>query len=246
MDSQTSCLSHVCCLLYACNIFCPTDDYRSHTSCLTEVERYEKRDPAKRKATKQTPQEAWMELLADSVAGAPTHLRQHLSEISARDNVPRKEKQFRNFVANSMRISKSTVDQIWNYLKELKDKQQAAKEAQKLAEESQKKEKEESSKSEKVATDKPKAAEPSESNKPEKESPPDAHLPSADELKKAMKKILKGEKDKAMPIKSLRKAVCAKYGLEKKGKKQLKKLLKDHLSGKKFVVDGKLVRLKVD
>ena len=196
----------------------PTDDYRSHTSCLTEVERYEKRDPAKRKATKQTPQEAWMDLLTDSVAGAPTHLRQHLSEISTRDNVPRKEKQFRNFVANSMRISKSSVDQIWNYLKELKEKQQAAKEEQKLAEESQKNE--EPDKRDKAETDS--TSEPSPPSNIDDKDEKDSltlKLPSADEVKKAMKKILKNEKDKSMPIKTLRKAVCAKYGLEKKGKK---------------------------
>ena len=220
----------------------PTDDYRSHTSCLTEVERYEKRDPAKRNATKQTPQEAWMQLLADSVSSAPTHLQQHLNEISSRDNVPRKEKQFRNFVANSMKISKSTVDQIWNHLKELKEKQQAAKAEEKAAEESQKKENPEKPTNEEI--DKPNFSQLSSTENSAKIS--DVKLPSADELKKAMKKILKKEKDKAMPIKSLRKAVCAKYGLEKKGKKHMKKLLKEHLSGKKFVVDGKLVRLKVD
>lgn len=187
-----------------------------------------------------------MDLLADSVAEAPTHLRQHLSEISTRDNVPRKEKQFRNFVANSMRISKSTVDQIWNLLNELKDKQQAAKEEQKkLAEESQKKE--ESPKPEKAETVSSKSSPASDTTKSdEKESSTTEKLPSSEELKKAMKKILKKEKDKTMPIKTLRKAVCAKYGLEKKGKKHMRKLLKEHLAGKKFVVDGKVVRLKVD
>lgn len=208
------------------------------------MERYEKRDPAKRKAAKQTPQEAWMELLSGSIEGAPTHLRSHLSEISARDNVPRKEKQFRNFVANSMRISKSTMDQIWNYLKQLKDKQQAAKEEQKLADQSQKNET--PLQQDSAATDESKSPPPSHSNQPEKASSQDVKLPSADELKKAMKKILKKEKNKAMPLKTLRNAVCAKYGVEKKGRKHVKKLLKEHLSGKKFVVDGKLVKLKVD
>ena len=58
---------------------------------------------------------------------------------------------------------------------------------------------------------------------------------SADEIKKVVKKILKKEKDKAMPIKSLRKAFYAKYCLEKKGKKHMKKLLKEnHYTMKRF------------
>lgn len=143
-----------------------------------------------------------------------------------------------------MRISKGSVDQIWDYLKELKEKQQAAKEQQKMSEESQKNEF--SDKRDATAL----SAEPSptpnmDNNKDEKDSST-VKIPSADEVKKAMKKILKNEKDKSMPIKTLRKAVCTKYGLEKKGRKQMKKLLKEHLLGKKFAVDGKLVRLKVD
>lgn len=216
------------------------------------MERYEKRDPAKRAAVKrkkQTPQEAWMELLTDSVAEAPVHLRHYLSEISTRDNVPRKEKQFRNFIANSMRISQSTVEQIWNYLKELKEKQQAAKDAQKKAEEegSQFTKKQQSE-----TTGKKEGAEPistsdehTTNHKPANEAS-GLSLPSADEVKKAMKKILKKETDKKMPLKKLRKAVCAKYGIEKNGKKHMKKLLEKHLSGKKFVLDNNVVRLKID
>ena len=185
-----------------------------------------------------------MELLADSVNEAPTHLRQYLSDISTRDNVPRKEKQFRNFVANSMKISKSAVEQIWNFLKELKDKQQAAKEEKAKATQihSQENKLEEDKEDSKMGETKPSVAQETErADKNEADA-----LPSPDEIKKAMKKILKKEKDNTMPLKRLKKAVCAKYGLEKKGKKHMKKLLKEHLSGKKFVVDGKVVRLKVD
>lgn len=190
-----------------------------------------------------------MELLADSVSQAPTPLRHYLTEISARDNVPRKEKQFRNFVANSMKIPKSTVEQIWNFLKELKDRQQ--KEAAALKEAETKKADENASK--RKAENTPKADEKmaGTSHKPSSQSTSvvensNSKLPSADQVKKAMKKILKKEEGKAMPVKHLRKAVCAMYGVEKNGKKRMKNLLKEHLSGKKFVVDGKIVRLKVD
>lgn len=205
-----------------------------------------------------------MELLADAVTQAPTHLRQHLSEISTRDNVPRKEKAFRNFMANSMKISKSSVDQIWNYLKELREKQQqeaaAAKEQQAKKTPDVNSSEVPKSNSESKGEVSPKEQE----NTGEREPAPssqsstngnkdsstvglsDEKLPNADEVKKAMKKILKKEKSKAMPVKNLRKAVCAMYGVEKKGKKHMKSILKEHLSGKKFIVDGKIVRLKVD
>eukprot|EP00977_Amphora_coffeiformis_P004045 scaffold804_cov165-Amphora_coffeaeformis.AAC.24 len=216
-----------------------TDDYRGHTSCMTEVERYEKRGPVKRKG----PQEDWMELLAEAVPQAPVHLRPHLSEISTRDNVPRKEKQFRNFVANSMKISNSVVQQIWIFLKELKDKKQAAKDAQKKTNENQAK-KNEPAKVEK-AEEKDTAKSPSQNNDKTKIEA-STTLPSADEVKKAMKKILKKESNKQMPLKKLRKAVCARYGIEKKGKDHMKKVVEKHLSGKKFVIDNKVVRLKID
>ena len=217
-----------------------TDDYRAHTSCMTEVERYEKRGPVKRKG----PQEDWMELLADAVSQAPVHLRHHLSEISTRDNVPRKEKQFRNFVANSMKISNSVVEQIWVFLKELKEKKQVVKDAQKKPEISQAKKKEPVKEGKTEDLETVKSSSQKKDDKTENE--PSLTLPSTDDVKKAMKKILKKESEKQMPLKKLRKAVCAHYGIEKKGKEHMKKLVEKHLSGKKFIIDNKMVRLKID
>ena len=208
---------------------------------MTEKERYEVRDPTKRKKAKQTPQEAWMELLTDSIPKAPSHLRQNLTEISTRENVPRKEKQFRNFVANSMRIPHSAVEEIWKFLKELQGRKQAAREEEKRVQE--RKAAEELAKVEKAKEESDFKASCKHDDIDNQTNHP---LPSSEEVKKAMKKILKKEEAKAMPIKSLQKAVCAKFSLEKKGKKHMKKLLKEQLLGKKFAVDGKIVRLKVD
>jgi hypothetical protein len=114
---------------------------------MTEVERYEKRDPAKPSGlsgarAKQTPQEAWMELIVSSVPAAPSHLRQYMQTISTLSNIPRKEKQFRNFTANSLNLgggrqhAEKIVSDIWSFLCTLREKQQKQRQEQKQGNES--------------------------------------------------------------------------------------------------------------
>jgi hypothetical protein len=228
---------------------------------LTEVERYETKGKGKHGNKKKSPQEMWVELLAASGAEAPAHLRHYMSDLSTCDNVPRKEKQFKNFVANSMKIPKHTVQEIWDILKQRKEedqqRQSVAKEQIQNTENEQTKSEqgptggdaESGDSAEAMSADKAEQGETAVTmgnSREQSENDADVKLPSPDEIKKVMKKILKKEKGNAMPFKSLRKAVCSKYGVEKKGKKQMKKLLTDNLSGKKFVVDGKVVRLKID
>jgi hypothetical protein len=109
---------------------------------MTEVERYEKRDPAKSSGlsgarAKLTPQEAWMELIVSSVPEAPSHLRQYMQTISTLSNIPRKEKQFRNFTANSLNLgggrqhAEKIVSDIWSFLCTLREKQQKQRQQQK-------------------------------------------------------------------------------------------------------------------
>lgn len=140
-----------------------------------------------------------------------------------------------------MRIPHSAVEEIWKFLKELQGRKQAAREEEKRVQE--RKAAEELAKVEKAKEESDFKASCKHDDIDNQTNHP---LPSSEEVKKAMKKILKKEEAKAMPIKSLQKAVCAKFSLEKKGKKHMKKLLKEQLLGKKFAVDGKIVRLKVD
>jgi hypothetical protein len=230
-------------------VFFWADDYRAHTSCVTEVERYEQRDPSKRKKKKQSPQEVWMELLSTSVALAPTHLQSCLSTIATYDNVPRKEKQFRNFVANSMKLPHSTVTQIWEYLKQVRETQQATATATATTADQALTQQEDNNKrntheaviteskndsSNTVVTnteeDDLNAKKNSCSNKND-DTAVSSSLPSSKEVKKTMKKLLKQETSKSMSMKQLRKAVCAKYKLKdtnKKGQKHIKQLVKEH------------------
>lgn len=110
--------------------FGATDDYRSHTACMTEAERYEKRTPAaKKNGGKRTPQEQWRDLVEVCQEKAPAHLQHYLHTMAQLDNVPRKEKQFRNFTANSLNLrgkgqhGEKIVTDIWNLLKTEREKQ---------------------------------------------------------------------------------------------------------------------------
>ena len=227
-----------------CNFNPHTDDYRGHTSCISEVERYEKRASTKKNG-KVSPQQQWMDLIQSSEHEAPGDLKHYMQTIAGLDNVPRKEKQFRNFATNSLNLrgqrnSETVVTSIWNYLKELREKQleerakeEAAKsKPQRLQEETKKEEADEwLSKSER------------------KESVTKATAPDQKTVKKAMKKILKKAKDHTMPMKHLRKAVLTHLGAPKSSKSQVKELVRLTVKDAKkkiFLVDGKTVTLKID
>lgn len=210
------------------------DDFRQHTTCMTEVERYEKKgaQASKTKSTKKSPQEIWTELLSDSVDVAPSHLKNHLRTLASLGNAPRKEKQFRNFAANSLGLrgnNNAIVGDIWNFLKEVKEKQQ--KERSEVSKAATLTEKEEPFKAQ--------APEEKEAEKSDKE----ASNPTKKEVKKAMKKVLKANSNK-LKMKELRKKVQTQLALPKSLKGDLKRLIQQTVETKEsFVVEGKVVML---
>ena len=99
------------------------DDFREHTSCISEAEKYEGalyRGPGSKKAKKRNPQELWMDVVEEAVAqaaDAPANLKSFLQAMDGLGNVPRNGKKFKNFVRNSLRMrSEPTIDQLWDYL----------------------------------------------------------------------------------------------------------------------------------
>ena len=232
-----------------------TDDYRAHTTCMTEVERYElkgKKAP-NQKQKKQTPQEAWMELLVQSIDAAPNHLQHKLSSIASLSNVPRKEKQFRNFCANSLNLrgnrqGETEVAEIWDYLKQLRENQM---EERKQAEEAAKQEKEIQEAATKTEVDETKPQPVEDGSSDEEKSVDSAKhsgkkedpLPDSNSVKKAMKKVLKKAPGKSLSVKKLRKEVRTYLKLPKTARQRLKDLVGKNCSGK-FAVDGKNVSLK--
>ena len=215
------------------------------------MERYEKRTPTKKNG-KATPQQQWMNLIECSTETAPAHLKEYLQIMAGLDNVPRKEKQFRNFTTNSLNLrgkrnSEKVVTDIWSYLKGLRQKQleeRATAEA---------KENESSSKEGDLLEHLPK--EPVPSSKEEVRSQSDGKRAETKKsfdrktVKKAMKKVLKKAKDNTLSLKLLRKAVQDHLGIPKSARSQVKELVQLNVKSSKkriFYAEGKTVTLKLD
>jgi len=225
-----------------CHVSFYGDDYKSHTTCVSEAERYEKSmyRGNNNKNKKKSPVEQWKDLISEATDSAPMHLRTSFQTLATYDNVPRKEKQFLNFCSNSLRKNQD-FSGVWNYLNELR--QTKIKEQQKN----------ETKKNEGINTlnikdDKVQNQQctPIVNNIDSSRSTSnEAKKMKGKDIAKAMKKVLKKEPNKQLKMKELRKKV--KLSLMFKGKKEeLKKLIKDELNnnGKKIiVVDKKVVKL---
>jgi cell growth-regulating nucleolar protein len=213
---------------------------------VTEAERYEKtvyKGPKKNetKGRKLTPQESWMAIINDSLEKCPPAAASYLETLSSYDNVPRKERAFQNFAANSLNLrganGDAIISSIWNHLSSVREEK--LKDIAKSKEEEQKaKEKSE----EKVETD---TKSPSTYSQAEK-------APSVNETKvgkkvvKAMRKALKKAPSNQLRMKELRKLVKSKLDSEDKEftKDDLKKAIKTAVAEEKSIsFDGKLVKL---
>lgn len=224
------------------------DNYSTHTSCITEAERYEKsvyRGGKDKK--KKNPQEAWMDLIVSASSSAPVSIRRYMGMLASLDNVPRKPKQFRNFTANSLNLkgkqASDIVDSLWNYLAQLRDKDQ---ETKKKEEEEQKRQKEQAEAQIKSSDEKekPPVSDNGKEFDTKRTNGKDKVTPK--KVEKAMKKVLKKAPSRTMKLKELRRAVQNYLECGNSEKKRLKEVLGDqikvNIDGIK--VDGKLVTLR--
>lgn len=237
------------------------DDYRAHTSCMTEAERYEGK---LYKPKKRNPQEEWMDIVETCAESAPAHLKNYLQSMCELDNIPRKEKQFRNFTMNSLNLrgrGEGIVCEVWNLLKGEREKRMAVKQAQEQeAQKRRKQEQEEKNQVRKSASakgniDDSDGDSDNESAQNAKELSKEASSSSSKpkdsvnkkKVKKLMKKALKKAPNGKMKLKALRKHLGRELGLSKKGTKSLKKLLvqasKDSNKSKILIV-GKMISME--
>ena len=236
---------------------CHADDYRAHTSCLTEVERYEKRAP--KKNGKVPPQQMWMNLIADAINTAPGHLKHHLHAMASLDNVPRKEKAFRNFTSNSLNLrgksGEATVSEIWIFLSDLREEQQKSKQQPAPPTKDHKATRNQQTEKQGVldcpanvedvcSVDKDEACETTGQKNMGGRTTSEIAI-SKKTVKKAMKRALKmASSERSLTVKTLQKMVHKKLVCDKK---LLKNLVAQNLkSSDKFVIDGKRITLKVD
>mmetsp|Transcript_18830 Transcript_18830/g.35128 ORF Transcript_18830/g.35128 Transcript_18830/m.35128 type:complete len:221 (-) Transcript_18830:810-1472(-) len=218
-----------------------SDDYRKHTSCLTEAERYEKK--AAKSSSKRNPQQEWMDIVESCASSAAPHLRSYMETMAGLDNIPRKEKQFINFTSNSLNLrgsNKKIVDEIWNCLKQERERRSAEKEKQQQKEQEQKQlEKQKKQESEKQVVSEKQASEKTSEKVTVKMGGEELSI-DLKKVHKATKKVLKKAPNHSMKLKELRKLLGKELGLPKSAKKRLKKVL---TSNKKVKVDGKMISL---
>eukprot|EP00541_Cyclophora_tenuis_P008953 CAMPEP_0116557090 /NCGR_PEP_ID=MMETSP0397-20121206/9046_1 /TAXON_ID=216820 /ORGANISM="Cyclophora tenuis, Strain ECT3854" /LENGTH=218 /DNA_ID=CAMNT_0004082507 /DNA_START=76 /DNA_END=732 /DNA_ORIENTATION=- len=217
---------------------------------MTEAERYEKTlYKGKKKKAKKTPQEAWMDLIAEASNSAPSSLQAYMCRLSMLGNVPRKEKQFRNFTSNSLNLrgnQAQIVQSLWKYLSDLRATQQAEQQSKQQQQQQQQHTPDETIDRHVCPTVK--------EAKMEKvghvESPKKASSElTCKSVRKTVRKLLKKAPKRSMKIKALRSAVRDALGLDNNNNKTTKKKLKEMLTNelntdsKRIKVDGKLVTL---
>ena len=240
------------------------DDYRAHTSCMTEAERYEKtvyRGPKKgdvngKSAKKMSKQERWLECVADAAQTAPVELRPHFERMAMLDNVPFKPKQFRNFAMNSLPrggTQQKLVDDMWNLLKGKFDKEMEKVNNQggsvaKNGGEAKKDVADENAKQQKGEQDDDNS-EPKEGSSGAEENKDSESLVDLDakKIKKTMKSILRKAPNRTMKSKKLRKDILKTLALKKAFEKKVEGIMTKHVESnpKKLVFsgDGKKVTL---
>ena len=202
---------------------------------------------------KMSAQEAWTLLIADGVGTAPPAIRPNLERLAMLDNVPRKEKQFRNFAANSLSMRRSEAEEmageIWKHLSQLREEQKKANEDGRKKQEAEA-EAEAEAKASKAEAVKEEAkrgegVEGSSSSSSSSESSEGGDSRSESRrVSIAMTKLLKEAPRKKMKVSKLGKKVKKELLLKRK-KKEMKVLLKQIIAASKsgMKIDGKRVIL---
>lgn len=182
-----------------------------------------------------------------------------MDQLAMLENVPRKEKQFRNFTVNSLRLrgpgGENIKGEIWALLSKVREDEKKKREEEENArkKKQQSKQSEEKDTSPEVAKEsEATAVNVSEDDNNSSESKNNASsakdLPSEKAVTTAIKKALKKAPNKQLKFKALRKQVQESLAFKAdKGaaKKQWKKLCQQCVDAnpKKLVVDGKTVSL---
>jgi hypothetical protein len=241
------------------------DEYRSHTTCISEAERYEKtifrgarkldesgtghREHREQNGKKLSPQESWQETVQLAAEMAPPSVKSYMDQLAILENVPRKEKQFRNFTVNSLRLKGPQGEQIkgeiWALLVKTKEEANVAKNGD--MEENIKQPRQIPKEDEADASDLLKKAPDVAVSDSDGEQDEGVDLPSEKAVTKAMKKVLKKAPNRQLNFKALRKQVqeSLSFKVGKSGKKEWKKLLRGCVDAnpEKMLVDGKKVSL---
>lgn len=193
-----------------------------------------------------------MDIVESCVETCPGPLKNYLQTMSTLDNVPRQEKKFRNWSANSLNLrgrNEVITGHIWTVLQEEREKRQKQKEEVKAQQDEQKKRAQEEAASkapEKASKDDDSDSDDDDekSDKPDKKKSETKICPK--KVKKAMKKALKKAPNKSMKVKEMRKLLGEQLSIPKSADKRLKEMVLQapEISKSKIIVDGKIIKLQ--
>jgi hypothetical protein len=92
------------------------EEYESHIKCISEAQKYMGKlyqvDSQKKEGAKQ---DNWIASVSAALEGYNGPLKELVNRLSLYDNIPRKQKAFENFVANSLNLKRdlNTVRKLW-------------------------------------------------------------------------------------------------------------------------------------
>ncbi|KAI8492865.1 hypothetical protein Bbelb_294620 [Branchiostoma belcheri] len=118
------------------------DDYKTHTQCISEEDKYGGKGITGHRMTKgEAKQDAWLKQVQKSMndANASPQVRNLWERLSQYSNIPRKKSKFENFVKNSLRIHNNhLVTQVWEVFSAAQQQQQKEQQDKQKSESEQK------------------------------------------------------------------------------------------------------------
>lgn len=225
-----------------------------------------------KEGVKYTPQEAWMNVIRSSIDNAPAGILASLTLLGTLDNVPRKEKQFRNFTSNSLRLrhNNALVGKLWDHLLQTRAEGNLKQRSLKLTAKGEVDSNDLQNSNDIVIAQpslptsettsphvdetkvikKNSAEEADQSTRTNKNRFLSSHdIDNSKLVKKAISKMLRKAPGHRMKIKQLRKQIRAVLMVQKDKRKELKRLVKDALGSnsrvKNIRVEGREVLLLI-
>lgn len=185
---------------------------------------------------------------AEEKGAATGSLHGHMKRLAQLDNVPRKEKQFRNFTANSLNLrgkQSGIVTEIWEHLCQLREKQKQEQQKQQESDDREKQRRAEEKRKQQQAEEKERDKQEKDRSKAESNGEQSTlnGVVSLKLVRRTIKRVLKKAPQHTMKAKALRVALRGELGLDKEGRRRLKEMLATQIQCKKIRVDGKRVSL---
>ncbi|XP_023655728.1 cell growth-regulating nucleolar protein [Paramormyrops kingsleyae] len=92
------------------------DDYKSHTQCISEDQKYGGKGFEAKSKKGDVKQQQWIQRIHEAMnkPGINPKLKDVLNQVSSYENVPRKKAKFQNWMKNSLKIHSTALqDQVW-------------------------------------------------------------------------------------------------------------------------------------